>query len=118
MQNSRETRKTNRGHFAWLYKVLCQDKQVKPLPAAQAYLEEECLRFCVDRLALRDWSPILNSIAENRSLSKIHIYSRSRCKTTREKINTEEKLDKLWWHRLDRQGASGEGGKERGGRGE
>ncbi|CAD1477828.1 unnamed protein product, partial [Heterotrigona itama] len=76
-------------------KVLCQEKNVKPLPAVQAYLSEGCLRFCVDRVALKDWPPILKSIAENRSLSKINVYSRCRCKRVREKVNTEEKLEKL-----------------------
>ncbi|XP_076237353.1 centrosomal protein of 78 kDa-like [Calliopsis andreniformis] len=96
MQDSKETRKPNRGQFGWLYKVLCQERQVKPLPAIQAYLKEECLRFCVDRIGLKDWSPLLNSIADNRSLKKIYIYSRSRCRQIREKVNTEEKLEKLW----------------------
>ncbi|KAF3424610.1 hypothetical protein E2986_00923 [Frieseomelitta varia] len=125
MQNSRKTRRANHGHFGWLYQslffrsinkliiiiidnnliqhkklnwsnVLCQEKNVKPLPAVQAYLSEDCLRFCVDRVALKDWSPILKSIAENRSLSKINVYSRSCSKRVREKVNTEEKLEKLW----------------------
>lgn len=60
------------------------------------YLPEGCLRFCVDRVALKDWSPILKSIAQNRNLMKIDIYSRSQCKRVREKVNTEEKLEKLW----------------------
>ncbi|CAK9819238.1 hypothetical protein ANTPLA_LOCUS10139 [Anthophora plagiata] len=96
MQNSKEVKRTSNGQFGWLYKVLCQEKCVKPLPAIQAYLPVGCLRFCVDRVALKDWSPILNSIAENRSLSRISVYGRSRCKKVREKVNTEEKLEKLW----------------------
>ncbi|OAD55470.1 Protein Cep78 like protein [Eufriesea mexicana] len=76
--------------------VLCEEKSVKPLAAVQAYLPKSCLRFCADRVALKDWSPILRSIAENRSLSRINIYSRSRCKRVREKVNTEDKLEKLW----------------------
>lgn len=77
-------------------KVLCHEKNVKPLPTIQNFLQKNCLRFCADHINLKEWSPLLNSIMQDRSLSKIYIYSRCRRKKIREKMDTEEKLIKLW----------------------
>lgn len=77
-------------------KVLCHEKNVMPLPMMEMHLQENCLRFCADLLHLKDWSPLLNSIAQDQSLSKIYVHSQCRRKKIREKVDTEEKLMKLW----------------------
>lgn len=76
-------------------KVLCHEKNMKPLPMIQMYLQKNCLRFCADHVNLKDWSPLLNSIMQDQSLSKIYVYSRCRHKKIREKMDTEEKVMKL-----------------------
>jgi len=76
-------------------KVLCHEENVKPLPTIQMYLQKNCLRFCADRVNLKEWSPLLNSIMQDRSLSKIYVYSQCCRKKIREKMDTKEKLAKL-----------------------
>lgn len=76
-------------------KVLCREKNVQPLPMIQMYLQKNCLRFCADYVNLKDWSPLLDSIMQDRSLSKIYVFSRCCHKKIREKIDTEKKLMKL-----------------------
>ncbi|KYQ52700.1 Protein Cep78 like protein, partial [Trachymyrmex zeteki] len=80
----------------FLMKVLCREKNIKPLPTIQMYLQKNCLRFCADYINLKDWLPLLNSIMEDRSLSKIYIYSQCRNKKIRGKMDIEQKLIKLW----------------------
>lgn len=76
-------------------KILCHEKNMKPLPMMDVYLKKNCLRFCADHLHWKDWLPLLNSILQDRSLSKIYVHSQYRRKKIREKIDTEEKLMKL-----------------------
>ncbi|XP_018348887.1 PREDICTED: protein Cep78 homolog [Trachymyrmex septentrionalis] len=94
MQNCEH--KSSNGLFEYTYKVLCREKNVKPLPTIQMYLQKNCLRFCADYINLKDWLPLLSSIMEDRSLFKIHVFSQCRNKKIREKMDTEEKLRKLW----------------------
>ncbi|KYM84599.1 Protein Cep78 like protein [Atta colombica] len=85
-------------------KMLCREKNIKSLPTIQVYLQKNCLRFCADYINLKDWLPLLNSIMKDRSLSEIYVYSQCRNKKSREKMDTEEKLMKLWrCTRKDRQ---------------
>ncbi|XP_018364313.1 PREDICTED: protein Cep78 homolog [Trachymyrmex cornetzi] len=94
MQNCEE--KSSNGLFEYTYKVLCREKNIKPLLTIQMHLQKNCLRFCADYINLKDWLPLLNSIMEDRSLSEIYVYSQCRNKNIREKMDTEEKLIKLW----------------------
>jgi len=80
----------------FLMKVLCREKNIKSLSIIQVYLQKNCLRFCADYINLKDWLPLLNSIMKDRSLSEIYVYSQCRNKKIREKMDTEEKLMKLW----------------------
>ncbi|CAL1689165.1 unnamed protein product [Lasius platythorax] len=94
MQNCKE--KNYSGLFEHTYKVLCREKNVTPLPIIQMYLQRNYLRFCAEYVSLKDWSPLLNGIMQDQSLSKICVYSRCQCKKIKEKVNTEEKFMKLW----------------------
>lgn len=78
--------------FGPIYEILCRRKHVSPLATIQAHLREDVLKFCCDRVNLEDWPPILNSLAADRSLLGIDVYSRYRPKRVDETIDTEEKL--------------------------
>ncbi|KAK2583170.1 hypothetical protein KPH14_009192 [Odynerus spinipes] len=85
--------------FEYVYKILCHERCTKQLPAVEAYLREKHLRLCADRVELDDWLPIIGGIARNRDLTEITIYSRSRRRKVRERINSQEKLETLWRYR-------------------
>ncbi|XP_046739701.1 protein Cep78 homolog isoform X2 [Diprion similis] len=72
---------------------MCRESNIQPLPAIKSHLHKGRLRLCTDRINLEDWSPVLRSIANDRSLSEIIAYSRHRRKKIRERINTEEKVE-------------------------
>lgn len=102
-----EKKKKNNEHFFSSYfiaritssrvdKVLCHERCLKHLPSVEAYLREKHLRLCADRVRLEEWPTIIGSIARNRDLVEILIYSRSRRRKVREKINNEERLETLW----------------------
>lgn len=93
--SSTKSRDNSKSSGAFSIKVLCREQCSKPLSIVEANSQESSLRFCVDRVDLKDWPPILNAIAKNRSLSKIHVCSRTHCKKIREHIDSEEKLVKL-----------------------
>ncbi|XP_035737296.1 protein Cep78 homolog isoform X2 [Vespa mandarinia] len=101
MQDQEETNEGER--FEQVYKVLCHERCLKHLPTVESYLREKHLRLCADRVRLEEWSPIIGSIARNRDLVEILIYSRSRRRKVREKINNEEKLETLWRYRAKEQ---------------
>ncbi|KAF7382351.1 hypothetical protein HZH68_015270 [Vespula germanica] len=96
MQDRKETSESECAErFEQVYKVLCHERCLKHLPAVEAYLREKHLRLCSDRIRLEEWPPIIGGIARNRDLVEILIYSRSRRRKVREKINNEEKLEAL-----------------------
>ncbi|XP_043682727.1 protein Cep78 homolog [Vespula pensylvanica] len=104
MQDRKETSESECAErFEQVYKVLCHERCLKHLPAVEAYLREKHLRLCSDRIRLEEWPPIIGGIARNRDLVEILIYSRSRRRKVREKINNEEKLEALWRYRAKEQ---------------
>ncbi|KAI4497637.1 hypothetical protein M0802_007177 [Mischocyttarus mexicanus] len=105
MQDRKEMNEDERiERFEQVYKVLCHERCLKHLPAIEAYhLREKHLRFCADRVGLNDWPPIIGAIARNRDLLEIFIYSRSKRRKVREKINNQEKLETLWRYRAKEQ---------------
>ncbi|XP_046417689.1 protein Cep78 homolog isoform X2 [Neodiprion fabricii] len=81
--------------FNRTYELMCKEDHVQPLPAIKSHLRKGRLRLCADRINFEDWSPVLHTIANDRSLFEIIVYSRHRRKKIREQVNNAERIEKF-----------------------
>ncbi|PNF34217.1 hypothetical protein B7P43_G17515 [Cryptotermes secundus] len=96
MLPSVKERKKNANKFHLCYEEVCKVQNVMPLPAVMAHRKKSVLCLSGDRLAYREWGPILHALSQDRSLQFIGV----RSKAVEPRAGTVERVPSLQTRRV------------------